>query len=489
MYRSLSHRFFWFSVKASVGVVTVFAGVFYARWLMTVDPFQRYRKPSQGQLGDNIAMRLGDVMVYSYDGDRLVAKAFVKNVNIQSDRQNLELSGVENGVMFGKQGRVNFSAKKAFYKAFQGVLQVQEGARVYNKDMDLTLDGFVYSEKLAKLRSIGGITGKLMGGQVQALDLEYFADTGEYRTGPLTWEGLLSSAVDIQSTTSTQGDSGAQRSKWTVKSDGSYSQKGDIVTYEKVWATDGEVIVKAPKVELNRKTDVLTATGRVFYFSAQANLICDKVVVYRKEKRALLTGKVTMLIKPKDKEKLEEVELKPFEPQVPDQIKSTRPAPPKQDQETNPSQDTGTLRKYPISVYADQIEYWYGKGNRKANILGRPQARQDLPDGEWRHVWCVKAYYDGEAEWLKLESSEGKKEVHVKSAVGDDALADWFKVSTKEDEEDNWEGWGVVGDFYPKSDELPAKRGGGSTGGGDGTVKPPLKGNIGGNEPGKKGGN
>ena len=48
-------------------------------------------------------------------------------------------------------------------------------------------------------------------------------------------------------------------------------------------ATDGEVLVKAPHLERVRKTDVLTATGKVYYFGEKANLICEKAVIYRKE--------------------------------------------------------------------------------------------------------------------------------------------------------------------------------------------------------------
>ncbi|MBX3119847.1 MAG: hypothetical protein KF784_12335 [Fimbriimonadaceae bacterium] len=484
MYRSLSKRFAIFTLKATLTVVTVFGAVYYASWLMTVDPFQRYRQGGEKRLGDNIAMRLGDVMVTSYDGERLVSRAFVKRIDIQSDRQNLELTGIRDGVMIGKDGKFNFSANKAFYKAFQGVITVREGARISNEDMDLTLEGFTYSEQSERLRSFGAIRGKLMNGQIQAVDLEYQASEGTYRTGPLKWTGMLASALDIQSSTAQDPKQGDLK-RWEIDAKGSFSQRGDIATYEQVHATDGEIIVKAPKVELNKKTDVLTATGRVYYYSGQANLICDKAVIYRKEKRAVLTGNVTMLIKPKDQEKLEETELKPFNPIVPDEIKIANPAAPKQDQGTPPAQDSGTLRKYPVSVFAEKIEYWYGNGNRKANISGRPQARQDLPEGEWRHVWSHTAFYDGEADTLKLESRDGKRDAQAKTSIGDDLIAFWFKISTKDEEEDNWEGFGVQGAVMVNKDELPDR--GGGTGGGGGNP-PPLRGGIGGGQPTRRGG-
>ncbi len=486
MLQSRSQRFFSFVLKASLGVVAIFGGVYYARWLMTVDPFQRYRQTKQGRLGENIAMRLEDVRMWTYDGGKLVAKAFVKRVDIQSDRQNLQLTGITDGVMIGKEGRFNFTANKAYYKAFQGVLTVQEGARISNKDMNLTLEGFTYSEQAARLRSVGAIRGLLRGGNIQAVDLEYSTDSGDYSTGPISWIGESASPFEMEF----QGNAGAteqpkqQKSKWKFKADSS-KHVGDVTTHKNARATDDEVIVKAPIVEFNEKTDVLTATGRVEYFSPDANLICDKAVIYRKEKRAVLTGNVTMLIKPKAKSKLEEVELKPFTPIVPESIKASNPTPPKEEEQSSSSDSKG-IRQYPVTVFAERIEYWYGKGSRRANITGRPQARQDLPDGEWRHVWCTQAFYDGEAETLKLESEANKKTVRIRSAAGDDAVASWFKITTKEEDEDNWEGEGVEGDFVTK-DEIP-KRGGGSTGGGGGgEQKPPLKGGIGGNRPTKGG--
>ena len=69
---------------------------------------------------------------------------------------------------------------------------------------------------------------------------------------------------------------------------------------------DGDSIVTAPEVERNTKTDVVTCEGPVKYWSAKANLVCDHMVIYRKEKRAVLTGSVVMYVKPEDKQELDE---------------------------------------------------------------------------------------------------------------------------------------------------------------------------------------
>jgi lipopolysaccharide export system protein LptA len=247
------------------------------------------------------------------------------------------------------------------------------------------------------------------------------------------------------------------------------------------------VIIKANQVERNVKTDVVVATGNVSYFSKKVNLLCDKVTIYRKEKRAVLEGNVSMLIKPEDQEKLEEVALAPLRPIVPEEIANSRPAPPteKSDQEKQLDDEVRSnqnRRKYPVQVLAAKIEYWYGEGSRRADITGAPQARQELPAGRWRQVWAYKAHYDGEKETLRLDSSPGHKETRIMTSLGDDIHANWFEVSTKE-EDDAWSAEALDGIFVPDDNEIPKEPGSDKkkgTGGGGGVTAPSLQGKIGG---------
>jgi len=55
----------------------------------------------------------------------------------------------------------------------------------------------------------------------------------------------------------------------------------------------------SPHIEQNRKTDVIVATGRATYRSAKADMIADKVTIYRKESRAEFSGNVVMLVRAK----------------------------------------------------------------------------------------------------------------------------------------------------------------------------------------------
>ena len=122
-------------------------------------------------------------------------------------------------------------------------------------------------------------------------------------------------------------------------------------------------------------------------------MACDKVVVYRKDKRAVLSGNVRMLIKPKDEMekqvKADRGEIPVFHPQVPAEVAASAPlqGQSQEDKDLDEEVRSGkTTRKYPTVVLATNIEYWYAKGNRHAIITGNPQATQSLAENRWRRV-------------------------------------------------------------------------------------------------------
>ena len=239
---------------------------------------------------------------------------------------------------------------------------------------------------------------------------------------------------------------------------------GPIQTSLNATASDGEVVVKAGKVLHDEDTDVLTATGKVRYFSAKTNMTCDKAIVYRQEKRVVLTGNVQMILKPTQNQKLEVAEIPLFQAQSPEDVGRDRPpAPPgttaaekKLDDEVRVGR---TARKYPITILAAKIEYWYAKGSRHAVITGDPQARQEMTAGRWRYAWTHEALYDGEKETLRMVSTEGKKDTRLKNSLGDDFVADSATVSTQEDNSD-LSADGIEGEFHFKDEEIPKTPGG-----------------------------
>jgi lipopolysaccharide export system protein LptA len=458
------------ALLVALAVAGSVAATAYLRWAIQVDPFAQYRPPDQRTRDLMIGVQLEDVKVWHWTQGKLVLTCDVGRVDVRRDRQHLDFYDVHDGMYRGEKNSFQFAGPKANYNASLQTFQVTDGARVWNADLDLRADALLYRRRVGRLQTQGAVTGRLFEGQLQAENVVYFPETKDFEAGPVVWEGKLKSSP-LQEVT---GDQSA--APWKIKAD-KFSRSGDAETYVNGEATDGDVLVKAPKLERNARTDVLTATGGVHYYSKKANLLCDKVVVYRREKRAVLTGNVSMLVKPEDQEKLVVEEIQPFRPQVPEQIAASRPKAPRSPEQRRADEElrsTKTARKYPVQINADRIEYWYREGQRRANVTGSPQARQDFPNGRWRHMWTHKAFYDAEKETLRLTSSEGKKDTRIMTSIGDDLIATWFLTSTKDEGEDQWEGEGVEGTVVSDDDDLNRRNPP------PGNPPPALRGRIGG---------
>jgi hypothetical protein len=297
-----------------------------------------------------------------------------------------------------------------------------------------------------------------------AANLVFDTEKDTLSAGPVLWIGK----ADLQ-----QQDSAKT---WELSADET-DWPGDGTS---VWihgrATDGEVIVLADKIVHDQETDVLTAEGNVKFFGEDVNLSCPKAVVDRKNQKAVLSGTVEMLIKPEEKKGLKEEEIPPLIPYVPEEVKANRPLPPKSDPERELDDQVRSgesIREYPVSIIAKQIEYWYKEGDRKAFITGSPQARQEMTGGRWRMIWAHHAEYDGEKDWLKLLSRKEERDARFKNSVGDDFKAFHFELSTKKDD-DRMSGKGVQGVAQVREEDETGGGTGGGAGGGSG-----LSGRIG----------
>lgn len=437
---------------AWVGMILLgIGGILWIRALLSIDPFARLRQPAS--IGSDVGIRLEDVQLRHYKGTQLRTSAKVARLDVRQDRMYLDLAGISDGVYYAPKGSFKFAADRADWNAVTRKIEVTSGAHVQNKDLDLTVTQFSVDQDQAALRVPGRLVGRLYDGNVEAMNLTYRLDNGNYSVGPASWEGLL--AVPTQ-----DGEKNPKRARWKIKSEGLINHEGDIEKWPDGEATDGEVLVKADMVERNTKTDVITATGKVRYFSQKTNMTCEKAVIFHKEKRAVFTGNVHMLFKPEDQQDkpLMVEEIPPFRPAVPDEISKERPpAPAVTDQDNKLDEQirsTESLKKYPVTAMSEKVEYWYARGNRHGIITGNPQARQELPGNRWRHIWTPKGLYDGEKETLRMVSSAGKKDTRVKTSLGDDLVCEWFQISTK-DGDDAWSGKGVMGDVYPDEEEVP----------------------------------
>ena len=425
----------------------------YARHLMRIDPFANLANKNLNV--NSVMATVKNVDVVQYHKDQLMGRAHVGEMDLRSDRQTFDLSNVYDGVLYTDRGRIDFTAQKAAWDAGRLQLAVDSGANVSNGDFDLRVPSFIVDQRSGMLTVPKEIHGRFFGGQISARNFIYNLNTGSGTIGPSVWSGKPNLKQDT-------GDNAP--TKWTFKSGGTTFSKGGIEVWSDSEATDGEVIVQAKTIERNTKTDVITATGDCLYFSKKANMAADKVVVYRKEKRAVMTGNVRMLIKPKDSMerelKADTGEIPPFRPVVPENIAANNPVSDETDEEKQLDDEIRsgkTTRKYPSVVLSNQAEYWYGKGNRHAIITGSPQATQQLAGDRWRKGWATKVLYDAEKETMRLVSTDGKEDVRMKNSLGDDLTAAWFELSTKEDDDD-WSAYHLHGDV--RSDEDTSNAGG-----------------------------
>jgi len=431
--------------------------------IVRTDALARFRASNtDAKLDEGVVLK--DFEFTTYEGDRLVAKAQVGEIKVRKDRSIVDMFAVTDGKYWASNGEsFRFSGERATYGYYSRALATDTGARISNKDIDLMVPEFTYVEAQKTLVVPGMIKGKFYGGEITAENLKYNVAERSYTTGKISWQGQATAPTATP-----------QKRMWQINGTESENEN-DVMTAKNARATDGEVIIKADIVVWDRKTDVLTATGNVRYFGIEANMTCAKVVVYRKESRAVLTGRVQMLIKPEEGQKLEEIEIPPLTPYVPEDILKSRPAaPPTGDRTQNDElRQPDSIRRYPATIQGEKVEYWYKKGSRKAVISGNPQARQELTGGRWRMAWAYIAYYDGEKDWLKMTSREGKKDARFMTSIGDDLIATVFEASTKKGD-DNWRAKNMEGAVYADPDDEDPP-----TGGGTGTPPPSIRGPIG----------
>jgi lipopolysaccharide export system protein LptA len=416
-----------------------------------IDPFAGLKQTSK-DVDPKLGVRIEGVKLESYEGEKLVTQAEMDRMDIRQDKQHYDLFGVRKGVFYSEKGALQFDAPRAEWIVPSHQLEAPQGAHVKDKNVDLNVPHFAFKSDKGDVRIPGSVSGKLNDGQVNAKDILYNVNSGMITTGPIRWKGKIALQQD--------GDDGKPRT-WSISGD-SYRVKGEVRSWVNGIAFDGEIKVTADNVDLNSRTDVIVATGHVHYFSSKANMSCEKAIIERKIKKATLTGDVLMLLKAKESQVQEPLDegIPPYRPIVPEEIAKTRP----QAEQSGQTEEQKKLdeqirsgknmREYPTICHADQVIYYYKPKERHAEISGHPQARQEMAEGAWRHIWSTTGHYDGEKETLKLLGTNGALDVRMMNSIGDDITTDWATVSTKEGEED-MEGGKVKGSFVGNSDDFP----------------------------------
>jgi lipopolysaccharide export system protein LptA len=434
-------------------------GYLAAKRVVKSDPLANYKEPPSAQ-PRNIAVETTNTTFKRFEAGLPQASCDVQRMEIASNRQVYNFFQVTNGKVIQDGKTYQFSAERGNWNGFNKLLTINGKSKLKGPKFDLNSTSVAYNEPQQSFTVQGAVKGTLYGGKLEVNRVFYSMRNSSFTTGKGVWSGIVPAEF--------QEGSNSRRT-WTISSDGSKSTGKDTTAHTNARATDGEVIIVAPNVTHDRKSEILTCTGRVRYFGAKANLIADKIVVYRKERRAMVTGNVLMLAKPKSAEdsKPKEEEITPF---VPESVEGFGKIPVDSEERKKKEElirSSKNLRDYPLIITAKQIEYWYKKGERRALISGKPQARQELPDKAWRYGWSDTAKYDGEKEILELFSEKGSRNVTMRNSLGDELIAEWASLVTQEGSDEYEYRKGTIRMTIEDDEDIPRENKG-STGGGTG---------------------
>lgn len=454
--------------RRSAGWLAVAGALAGAAWLvpsvreaLRADPLAGYRGATDPSTP---GVELKDFRWQAHDGARLVASAKVDRVETDRARDEVALHGVREGVYQTAEGKkFGFATQHAVYYPDREVIAGESGGQILGNDFAVQIRSFRFEPGDGLLRGTGPVQGVLNRGALKAGALAYRPSTGEIEVKGLVWQG----PAPVQAAQ-------AKRRNWRFSTppDSVTTVKGPVTTMANVTATDGEVTVKADKAEYNRETDVLVATGNVRYFGVDLNASCAKATVYRKERRVVLAGAVDLFVKPKSARTMKEETIPPLAPILPPELPPAPQSDESQKRRQEILRESKTIRDYPLAVTAEQVEYWYAEGSRRAVLTGSPQARQTLGPDLWRVVWAHRAEYDLEKERIKLTSGPDGKKVRLINSLGDDMQAAWIDASTREGEDD-LSAAALEATLPVDEDEVPREGGSGTTGGG-GSLRGPI---------------
>lgn len=414
--------------------------------VLKVDPFASFRPNASGSAFD---MKLGKFDMKSYQDGKMVASADVESGSLAKGTRTIEMAGVENGNLIGPDGeKVELSAQAATYDLNSKDLIAPLGVNIKTGDTSIQSQGMSYTHQTQEIKAPGALKGKIGDGVVTGTGLTIKVPEKKTLLETVTYQG--------------QTEVDSRRSNWKFQAEDWESTGKDTVQMQKGRAESEDTIIYADQMNWDKKEDVLVCSGNVRYYGEEVNMVCDKVTVRRKESRAIFEGKVTMLIKPESQTSVAESPVERMTSVRPEDAKPERVLAPKGSPE-RPNDDQvreqKTLREYPISILADRIDYIYKKGQRKGEITGAPQARQELAGGRWRRVWADSATYDGESDRLLMKSNGSSKNARLRNSLGDDLRAISVEVSTKKDD-DMMKAKSSEGTMMVDDEEVPGKDGG-----------------------------
>ena len=432
-----------------------------------VDPYKAFVASRKPDPTTEIVAK--GVRLRQYEKGKLVGGAEAKILTAGQNRNLLKLKGIKNGFVKGPTGTLQFAAGEGVLHPNTRSADLSGLVRVKGTDFDVQTSSAALDGRLSEMRALSPLKGTIGGGAFSAQSMVHRANTDYTRITRPIWIGKLPKAAQVPSV--------SKDKTWHFTGE-DVVIRGTVETATDAYASDETMVITAPKVTQDTKTKVVTATGdataRATYHSSKADIVADKVVIYRDEKRAVCTGRVLVYVRPKsewDKPlKVDESERGPLVPDIPAATLAKMGqggALSKQEKaKIDELRSTKNLRAYPMQMAAAEVTYWYKEGERRAVAKGgNPTAYQSFDDGRWRQAWAPEARYDGEKDILDLVGGKSKREVHLQNSIED--VTDCFlaKMSTKEDqtEEDQYlsmkspQGRGIDFDADKPKKDAPAK--------------------------------
>lgn len=413
-----------------VGMLGLYFGI---RNLARINPFARFEGAYSNPLGQGIGSMMRNVDVAVWDKGRLVVQFSAAQIDARKDQQFLRLALLRDGKVYDKgEQRASFTAGLATYESSTGVFEVAGAPKVWDDKVSIQAPRLTIDRNREEVRAASGVTGTYGGGTFRAANVFFTYRDKRLEAEDVEWSGPLE--VPVQGSATGKTDVTIRGDKLEILSN------PDRTIYYDAEMAGKEFLVRATKITREMDTDIIVAEGDVEYHGPDAVFQAPKVTIYNKEKRAIATGAVRLLIKPeKDQGKVTPAELPPAQPELPAALKqgegAVDPAKEAQRQSDEEVRSAKNLRYYPVMVTCSKIEYFYRKGSRKAIVTGSPKARQELKAGTWREITAHRAVYEEEADLLTLFSEGDGQGVRMTNSAGDDLVAETITVSTVEGSE------------------------------------------------------
>lgn len=439
-------------LKAAGMLLMMGACLWTVRTVQQQDPFARFSRDfAQSGLGD-VGVRLENVEILLRHENQPIAQFSAERVDMHRTRDFWWVYQVRDAKLF-QDGKLFAKAAAGYleYRSIRQEVYVSDHPRftllhnrwLKDKPVQATVPAMLWNLKNRTLQSEGAIQLHWEGGRAETESLSMnLADSsvglgaGFIQMTPAAMPTRLSTILPLGTQDSNQNNRKQQRElKITWK--GRARSQNDVLKVSDLQVLDGDTEMKAKSAELDNEQQHVVATGDLQMKDPRAELTGDKLEAWLDEKRAMLTGNVRLLVKPK-----ENGEQKPAGDKKPE----TGTQPPDEEEKFT----LENVKKYPIVITCDEIEYFYRK--KTANLKGNLKATQTLKNGKIRTLTAQKAEYDQKKEILTLtgnvtiEFEKGKlltPKVVVSVKEGDE----WFEadpgsgiITVDEEEEDAGDG-------------------------------------------------